>query len=266
MAYQYNVKSNAESYTDSQVIADEDDNDGFKRMTKEGKTEIAKTKKFQRAIIIMCYLSMVASCLALVQIFANLWEFTRILVLSEFDNALLRICFGIIILFITYRDSMQILINLGLRITGAVGPASRSRFMFFETILRMGVTLLACLAILFTIFSTPKDDVEGIIDQTMNFTALVVLLEIDNILAGVFQKKIDKLEIEFEYHKDTIESEFNRAADFMVKRQKLMPCQSIAEQAIVVFIIMLLYLVVTFVPIFLMMAYIVRPIPETASA
>ena len=158
---------------------------------------------------------------------------------------------------------MQILINLGLRITGAVGPASRSRFMFFETILRMGVTLLACLAILFTIFSSPKDDEESIIDQTMNFTALVVLLEIDNILAGVFQKKIDKLEIEFEYHKDTIEFEFNRAADFLVQRGKLMPCQSAVEKAVVLLITMILYLVVTFVPIFLMMVYIVQPIPDS---
>jgi hypothetical protein len=75
-------------------------------MTKEGKMEIAKTKRFQRAIVIMCYLSVIASALALVQILRNLWTFTRILVLSKFDNALLRICFGIIILFITYRDAM----------------------------------------------------------------------------------------------------------------------------------------------------------------
>lgn len=37
LAFQQNIKANAESYTDSQVIVDEDVNDGFKRMTKEGK-------------------------------------------------------------------------------------------------------------------------------------------------------------------------------------------------------------------------------------
>jgi hypothetical protein len=133
-------------------------------MTKESKINVSKTKKFLRIIGIMGYLSLIASALALVQIFANLWEFERILVLSKIDNALLRICYGIVILFITYRDSIQIVINLGCRMTGAVGNAQHSRLIFIETILRMGVTILACLAILFTIFSTPKDDVESIID------------------------------------------------------------------------------------------------------
>lgn len=80
----------------------------------------------------------------------------------------------------------QILINLGCRFTGAVIPPVQSRWVLVEAIVRIIVTIIAFLAIIFTIFSTPKDDVEGIIDQTMNFTALVVILEIDNILAGLF--------------------------------------------------------------------------------
>ena len=50
----------------------------------------------------------------------------------------------------------------------------------------MIINILALIVILFMIFSTKKDQYEGKIDQTMNFTALVILLEIDNILAGVF--------------------------------------------------------------------------------
>ena len=35
------------------------------------------------------------------------------------------------------------------------------------------------------------------------------------------------------------------------------------EQIIVIFVVMLLYLVVTLLPIFLMMAYVITPIPDT---
>lgn len=72
--------------------------------------------------------------------------------------------------------------------------------------------------ILITIFTTPKDGYEGVIDQTMNFTALVILLEIDNILGELLQKRIDQYEIDFSYNKDTIEKEFNLAADFILAR------------------------------------------------
>ena len=59
----------------------------------------------------------------------------------------------------------------------------------------------------------------------MNFTALVIILEIDNILAGLFQKQVEKLEIDYGYDPEKIEFEFNRAADFMQDRRKLFWCQ-----------------------------------------
>jgi len=95
---------------------------------------------------------------------------------------------------------MQIIINLSVRYTGAMSKYNSSRFVYLESILRIGLTTLALVTIIFTIFSTATGEYEGVIDQTMNFTALVILLEIDNILAGVFQKKIEKLEIDFTYN------------------------------------------------------------------
>ena len=92
---------------------------------------------------------------------------------------------------------MQIIINLSVRYTGAISMYTDSRFIFLESILRVGITTLALITIIYSIFSTNKEEYEGVIDQTMNFTALVILLEIDNILAGVFQKKIEVLEIDF---------------------------------------------------------------------
>ena len=130
-------------------------------------------------------LSLLVSFLALTQIFSGFLS-DRAFVLSPFINTILRICFGIIILFIAYRDAMQIMINLSCRISGVVCPPSSSRFIYVQSLIRIIITILAVLAILLTIFSSAKDEPEGVIDQTMNFTALVILLEVDNILAGVF--------------------------------------------------------------------------------
>ena len=167
----------------------------------------------------LCIISLFTSALALGSIFGELTTGSRIIVLCTFWNAILRICFAMIILFIAYRDIMQIIINLSVRYTGAISKHSDSRFIYVEALLRMGITTLALVTILFTIFSTVKDEYEGVIDQTMNFTALVILLEIDNILAGVFQKRIEKLDINFAYNPETVEHEFRRAAHFMNNRK-----------------------------------------------
>ena len=93
----------------------------------------------------------------------------------------------------------------------------------------------------------------------MNFTALVILLEVDNILAGVFQKKIDKLEINFDYDPDKLEEQFNRAADFIQTRKKLFPIQNVIEKLFLVMITAVLFIVVTFLPIAIMVLYVVFP-------
>lgn len=120
MTYVHNIRSKEESYADSQLLPDEDPNDGYGRMTKESQIEVNKTLRFRFFLQIMCLLSLGASTLALSQIFSDLVHGTRVLVLTRFDNAFLRVCFGVIILCIAYRDIMQILINLACRLTGAV--------------------------------------------------------------------------------------------------------------------------------------------------
>jgi len=49
--------------------------------------------------------------------------------------------------------------------------------------------------ILFTIFTTPKDEDETTLDQTMNFTALLILVDLDSIFATLASFSIEKLEI-----------------------------------------------------------------------
>ena len=97
----------------------------------------------------------------------------------------------------------------------------------------------------------------------MNFTALVILLEIDNILAGVFQKKIDVLDVSFGYDENTIEFEFNRAADFIHKRNIMFYFWGWLEVIIISIFSFILLVIVTFYPIFMLMLYIIfKPIQE----
>lgn len=113
----------------------------------------------------MCVLSLFTSSLALASIFDELVvKQDRKLVLCSFYNALLRICFAAVILCIANRDIMQIIINLSVRLTGAVSLPEDSRFIYVEAILRISLTILALITILFVVFSTPRDEYEGIID------------------------------------------------------------------------------------------------------
>lgn len=140
----------------------------------------------------------------------------------------------------------------------------QSRFVFLEFLVRFGISMLAMFTILIVIFTTPKGDVEGVIDQTMNFTALVILLEIDNILGVIYQKKIDKYEIDFSYNKETIEEEFNKAADFTVKRQEIFWIQRKFENLIQFALIVLLYTAFTVFPVGMLCLYIIIPPVEIA--
>jgi len=52
----------------------------------------------------------------------------------------------------------------------------------------------------------PKDEGENetVLDQTMNFMALLVLISLDNELAALFDKRIDKLDVVFEHDDSTL--------------------------------------------------------------
>ena len=113
----------------------------------------------------MCILSLFTSYMALASIFNELIiERTRKIVLCRFDNAILRICFSAVILCIANRDIMQIIINLSVRFTGAMSNPEQSRFIYVEAIIRIALTALALITILFVVFSTPHDEYEDIID------------------------------------------------------------------------------------------------------
>ena len=58
-----------------------------------------------------------------------------------------------------------------------------SRWMVTETLIRSWVNLCVLFVIMCTIFTTPKEGEESVLDQTMNFTALLILIDLDTIFA-----------------------------------------------------------------------------------
>lgn len=167
MTHLQNLIYNQDSYKagsdHAKALENEDEDENYARMKKHTQVEVSKSRSFIRQIILMELLSLLVSFLALSQIFSGFLQL-RALVLSPFINTILRICFGIIILFIAYRDAMQIMINLSCRISGVVCSPEASRFVLVQSLVRILVTILAVIAILLTIFSAAKDEPEGVID------------------------------------------------------------------------------------------------------
>ena len=94
-----------------------------------------------------------------------------------------------------------------------------------EAYIRIGLNVLGAYTIYFMILTGPKDDNESPVDQTMNFTALLILLELDNILGGIFQKDIDSFDIKFDQDPLNLEQDFNRAANFVQERAEVFRIQ-----------------------------------------
>lgn len=73
--------------------------------------------------------------------------------------------------------------------------------------------------IFFVIFTTPKDEYEGVVDQVMNFAALLVLIEVDDMLASSLEKTVEKFDIDFGYNKETEKEDFVKCASYIKKRK-----------------------------------------------
>lgn len=62
------------------------------------------------------------------------------------------------------KDMNQILINMQIKLTGAMMEPEYSRGAMFTYFIRMGCELLAMFTICFMIVTTPKDDDESVVD------------------------------------------------------------------------------------------------------
>lgn len=73
--------------------------------------------------------------------------------------------------------------------------------------------------IFFVIFTSPKDEYEEVVDQVMNFAALLVLIEVDDMLAASLEKTVEKFDIDFGYNKETVKEDFVKCASYIKKRK-----------------------------------------------
>lgn len=160
----------------------------------------------KNALIGLCTLTNFTASLALILIFGQFISGDRLICLVPVDNSILRILFIIIVLLISLRDLAQIRINMSIRYSGVVYDVENSWTLFMESWIRQTINLYSTLTMLLVILSHPAHDDEGPIDQTMNFTALVILLEIDNILGAIYIKKIEFYDTpkQFEYNQEKL--------------------------------------------------------------
>ena len=52
----------------------------------------------------------------------------------------------------------------------------------------------------------------------MNFAALLVLIEVDDMLASALEKTVEKFEVDFSYNKETAKEDFVKCASYIKKR------------------------------------------------
>lgn len=53
----------------------------------------------------------------------------------------------------------------------------------------------------------------------MNFAALLVLIEVDDMLASSLEKTVEKFDIDFGYNKETAKEDFVKCASYIKKRK-----------------------------------------------
>ena len=70
--------------------------------------------------------------------------------------------------------------------------ARDSRWVNLTPHLRYCQNLLTLVVVIFVNISAPVDDTESAVDLVMNFMALLVLIELDNQLASIFEVRLEK--------------------------------------------------------------------------
>lgn len=156
-----------------------------------------KLRNYNYTSLFFSSLSIAISSLAIIQLGLYFWTGDRLIALAKWDNALLRFSFAAAICFIMLNDERNVLICQSARSTGAVMEVSDSRWMVTETLVRSWVNMCVLCVIMCTIFTTPKEGDESVLDQTMNFTALLILIDLDTIFAQLLSTQIEKLNISF---------------------------------------------------------------------
>jgi len=84
--------------------------------------------------------------------------------------------------------------------------------------IRHGISVVTLVILSFYLFTTDVNNEEGILDQVKDFTALVIIVDIDNMLVGYTDTKKDELELKCFDMK--LKDKFRRHYDYTMKLQE----------------------------------------------
>ena len=89
---------------------------------------------------------------------------------------------------------------------------------FLQVFIRHGISVVTLVILSFYLFTTDVNNEEGILDQVKDFTALVIIVDIDNMLVGYTDTKKDELELKCFDMK--LKDKFRRHYDYTMKLQE----------------------------------------------
>jgi len=128
----------------------------------------------------------------------------RRFVLDHLAGWILRIGFLLCVWRLVTADKKSLLINraaffLIKRGEGTQYSAFQNALLKFENMFRMTLSILIIFIIPYYIFTIDDDGEESRVDQVKDFTALIILIDLDNTLAPTAGVNFDKLGI-FNHH------------------------------------------------------------------
>jgi len=94
--------------------------------------------------------------------------------------------------------------------------------------------MVAMIAITIFVITTDEGGDETVTDQIKDFTALVIIVDIDNMLAGVSRYTYEQLEIQ--WNEVSLGSKFERYVDYNLKKKNRDCCTKLVEGTINSFI------------------------------
>jgi len=136
--------------------------------------------------------------------------------LSSWFNWLLRLCFTAVIFKCLENDfeaikSDRAVFECGLTVKG-LKTGTKKMYSYFKSIYRELITHMSLIVITWYLFTSDAEGQETVLDQVKDFTALVIIVEIDNMLVGFSDICLDQLDIK--YKERTLEEKFTRYANF----------------------------------------------------
>ena len=150
----------------------------------------------------VCFVSLIAQLLALFQVIGSLSE--RVIALSNIPDYIARISFTICIYLIIGADFKSIKVNHAAKICGLAGHNSflDDFVYYFRTFISKGALIL----ITWYLVTIEPNGSEDNLDLVKDFTALVIIVEIDNMITPENAVEFDDLQVHNE--DETVEEKF----------------------------------------------------------